>query len=84
MVRWLRENPPQDIDILSPINQREIFDGVGENTVEILSKQEDLELQYEQFADLSQGTSLKLLSHIRTRYIHEISSRNAGTFVGNA
>lgn len=50
MLEWLKENPPQDVDYLTLVNQRELCD----NTIEVV-KADDAVLQYQQYLELSQG-----------------------------
>jgi hypothetical protein len=59
LLRWLKENPPQGIDYPSPINQNEQCEEQGDNTVEIVAKIDNLEMQHYEYPDISQGKSVQ-------------------------
>lgn len=85
LLRWLKENPPSDIDYPTPVNQSEVCEGDVESTVEV-AKSEDLELQY-QYPDLSQGSQFNQFSDFRIRIFAIFSgnaTRYARTFLANA
>jgi hypothetical protein len=54
LLRWLKETPPNDIELPTAVNRNEICEGDVGNTVDVV-KVEDLGLQCAPYSELSQG-----------------------------
>ena len=65
LLRWLKENPPQEIDYLSQINQNEQCEEDADNVVDVAAKVEDLEIPQYQYSDFTPGQTLLFSSDDR-------------------